>query len=870
MSILTKVELSGSNQTSFPDNTYGAITPQILRDYNQSVIDTLVDSLNTGSYAVTTGSNTFTQPNTFTSISASSFVSASKFYGDGNGITGITASIALPILDEGILQGYATSMNFSGSNISASVVAGTAVVSVNTNNLVNTSSFNSLTQSVNLFTQSINSYTASQDTKNTTLASYTGSNDTKWNNLASQSGSFAITTGTNRFTGSQIFTDISASSFIKGTYFQGGTAYVDNINSQLANSDITMFLPAAYKFAVSSSISVTGAVTASFFKGDGSALTNLPGTVPLTSLNSYTASQDTKNLAVSYSTSSLNQFTASTNTYTASNETKWTTLQSYTSSNNTNVSNLQFSSSVSWFKWDNIALQSGSWVTSAITASSLVTASVNLNTITFTKGNGTTFAITVNTGSGGGGSTDITALNAFTSSQLTINTAIGASTSSLNAYTSSNDTKWTTLGGQTGSYITSAQTSSMSVATASVALAVSTSISTQNLQHFVTFTDSSTNAQNIYVDGGIKYNPNQDLLLVNNITSSGYISASSLNLSGTLTASLQTGYVWVGNSGNVSTIVATSSFASSINTGSFATTGSNSFIGTEIITGSLIVSSSTTPLIVSGNITQQGAFSFILSGSTSKVTINQNSVTVTSGSVVGAQTLATLSRTVGISHTSASNQIGIQSNANALGSYGPYPIIFVTSGSNSVTYNPIQFQNATSYTDGRTTFTTPIQALAGEEVTGSLSVSGSNTLIGTKTITGSVFISGSKTIIGTNTVTGSMITTGSFILTGSAQGNVVSMSIASNTASMDFNAGNYFELTASVSPLNINVINLSKGTTSTLSISGSTASTITFSPNVLQPTGSAYTASVSGQTDILSFVAFNNSKVNVVSTLKMI
>jgi len=46
-------------------------------------------------------------------------------------------------------------------------------------------------------------------------------------------------------------------------------------------------------------------------------------------------------------------------------------------------------------------------------------------------------------------------------------------------------------------------------------------------------------------------------------------------------------------------------------------------------------------------------------------------------------------------------------------------------------------------------------------ITGSLSVTGSNTLIGTKTITGSVFISGSKTIIGTNTITGSLNVSGS-------------------------------------------------------------------------------------------------------------
>jgi len=55
-----------------------------------------------------------------------------------------------------------------------------------------------------------------------------------------------------------------------------------------------------------------------------------------------------------------------------------------------------------------------------------------------------------------------------------------------------------------------------------------------------------------------------------------------------------------------------------------------------------------------------------------------------------------------------------------------------------------------------------------------------------------------------------------------------------------------------------------------LALNGVTSSTINFSSNVLQPSGSAYTASVSGSNDILSFVAFNSNRVNVVSTLKMI
>ena len=49
------------------------------------------------------------------------------------------------------------------------------------------------------------------------------------------------------------------------------------------------------------------------------------------------------------------------------------------------------------------AVSSAYAATASYTPNAIVTASVNLNTITFTKGNNSTFSITVNTGSGGGG-----------------------------------------------------------------------------------------------------------------------------------------------------------------------------------------------------------------------------------------------------------------------------------------------------------------------------------------------------------------------------------------------------------------------------------------------------------------------------------
>ena len=70
---------------------------------------------------------------------------------------------------------------------------------------------------------------------------------------------------------------------------------------------------------------VTGNVTASFFSGDGSGLTNVFST-PSPAINEFTQSQDEKNLTLAAYTSSMNSFTSSINSYTSSNDTKWNTL----------------------------------------------------------------------------------------------------------------------------------------------------------------------------------------------------------------------------------------------------------------------------------------------------------------------------------------------------------------------------------------------------------------------------------------------------------------------------------------------------------------------------------------------------------------
>jgi len=130
--------------------------------------------------------------------------------------------------------------------------------------------------------------------------------------------------------------------------------------------------------------------------------------------------------------------------------------------------------------------------TTQSSADSLVTASVSNNIITFTKGDLSTFSITVATGSGGGGSVDTGSLlttgsanlNVLTflkgdgtSFTLTVDTGSGA----ISAGTVSSSAQITALGfvtsSSTASFITNSQTSSMSVLSSQTASYVLNAVS---------------------------------------------------------------------------------------------------------------------------------------------------------------------------------------------------------------------------------------------------------------------------------------------------------------------------------------------------------------------------------------------------------
>ena len=120
--------------------------------------------------------------------------------------------------------------------------------------------------------------------------------------------------------------------------------------------------------------------------------------------------------------------------------------------------------------------------------------------------------------------------------------------------------------------------------------------------------------------------------------------------------------------------------------------------------------------------------------------------------------------------------------------------------------------------------------------------------------------------------TGSAQITGSIIITGSAQGNVVAVTVASNTASIDMNAGNFFTVTlANNATTHFNVTNLNPGENANIFVTTGTVSSASFSSNIKQPSGSAYLpSSGSGVTDVLSLVALNSTTAYIVNAKRFI
>jgi len=122
--------------------------------------------------------------------------------------------------------------------------------------------------------------------------------------------------------------------------------------------------------------------------------------------------------------------------------------------------------------------------------------------------------------------------------------------------------------------------------------------------------------------------------------------------------------------------------------------------------------------------------------------------------------------------------------------------------------------------------------------------------------------------------TGSAIISGSLEITGSLRGQVSTLSISGNTASVNMSTNNFFTLAlVNGANTNINPTNINPGQTVNIRVTqGSLGTgTVTFPSFVDQPSGSLYTGSaVANAIDIVTMITFDSSIVFVSSVRNMI
>jgi uncharacterized coiled-coil protein SlyX len=680
MAEISKQALKVENNTSFPDNNSGAITPSDLRGFNVDMIDSTVnqatytsDSASWNQQIDALESFTASQQPSFNSLNAftasqltiNSGVNAFTQSANGrlNNLEAYTASFttSVGIYDEGTFVNNVNQINFVGNGITASFVSGKAVVDVD-------------------FTK-LNSATASLQAQLATIGGQSGSWITE-----SETGSFvtsAITASTlitasfNNGTRNLTFTkgdntifnvnipDVSGSSgdFITTASFNAYTASndqrVSSLESNSASVNVSISnLNSATASYVTETESGSFLITASFDNGNRN-LTFTKGDNTTFNVNI----PDVSGSAGTFVT------TSSFNAYTSSNDQRVTSLESNSASVNVSISNLNSATA--------------SYVTETESGSFLITASFNNGTrdLTFTKGNATQFSVNIPDVSGSGGSINtgsffVSASNSNNSNVIsffqgdgnvlgiTVNTG---SLASLNLFTQSADISITNLNSTTASLL----------------------VETANLETF---------------------------------SASALVSISNLNAS---SASQQV---------SIDSLNA--------RTGSYATTGSNSFNGNQIITGSVFISSSAQrDLVVNGQVfissSATGATTaptLVVSGSQGQTTINRNNITVrnlTNSAALSPQ--ATFA-----ANLSTADEIGFSVDPAAFPNWSFGPGIYVNNTAD--TYPAIfGFQNKANYTDGRVTVLTPLIVTNGLQVTGSTAISGAIEIKGNvNQLTGSI------------------------------------------------------------------------------------------------------------------------------------
>jgi hypothetical protein len=231
MSELSKQALKVDNNQSFPNNNAGAITPAILRAFNEDMIDSTV---NQTTYTADSASWD-ASIDTLTTFSASQHTLNQTLATTGsntfNGNQTINGTLSVDTLD--ITSGTTFTIN-ADLDVSGSLVADLPAGYIwlgGVDGRAQSVPSSSIVAGGSTDISALNQFTASQETKNATLATYTGSNDTKWNTIGSQSGSWVTESETGSFARTDITNTFTQTQIIQGDLNITGTINATTIHT---------------------------------------------------------------------------------------------------------------------------------------------------------------------------------------------------------------------------------------------------------------------------------------------------------------------------------------------------------------------------------------------------------------------------------------------------------------------------------------------------------------------------------------------------------------------------------------------------------------------------------------------------------------
>lgn len=424
------------------------------------------------------------------------------------------------------------------------------------------------------------------------------------------------------------------------------------------------------------------------------------------------------------STGALNTFTSSASSRLSSIETSTGSLNTFSSSTNTRLTSLESASG-------SIRTDFNSYTSSANgRLTSIETSTGSLNTFSSSTNSRLT-AIETSTGS----------LNSYTSSNTTNINAIHTATSSLNSYTSSTNTRLGVIETSTSSLntFTSSATSRLnSIETSTGSLNSYTSsnnttlgtlqTATSSLNTFSSSANTRLNAVETSTSSLNSFTSSIDTTIKNKLNTDGVISGSAqVTLSSTTGYSTFSSSIATTNAGQDSKITSLEG-----KTGSYATTGSNIFIGNQTITGSLYVSQD---LIVAGSSSIQHISSSIVNIADNIITVNAQNPSIRFGGLAVIDSGSSPQVSGSILFDSVNDQwVFVHQNQSTVTSsvimMGPQTYNSLGSESYPTTNKILKSVNAEHLGDSNITDTgTKVSINSNTEITGTFTVGGGGKII---------------------------------------------------------------------------------------------------------------------------------------------